>query len=167
MQVKKYALIVTIIFLVAMLAGCGGGDGDSGGNGDVNGGVGGDSGSDFASVKVESSRLEQDSFLVLAMEIENLTDANLYIESTSPTNEEGEKHLWFIIKDSEGNEYASSYYADIAGNIFPMSVSPRTITSGELAFDVTDASGALTLEVYQSEIGAAGTKVIYTEDVTP
>jgi len=167
MQVRKCVLLVTVIFLIAMLAGCGGGDGDSGGNGDVNGGGGGDSGSDFAMVKVESSRLEQDSYLVLAMEIENLTDANLYIESTSPTNEEGEKHLWFIIKDSEDNEYVSSYYADIAENIFPMSVSPRTVTSGELAFDVTNASGGLTLEVYQSEIGAAGTKVILTQDVSP
>lgn len=157
MKVRKYALLVGIISMIALIAGCGG-DGDSGG---------GDIGSDFATVKVESSRLEEDSFLVLAMEIENLTDANLYIESTSPTDEEGEKHLWFVIRDGEGNEYASSYYADIAGNIFPMSVSPRTVTSGELAFDVMGASGDFTLEVSQSETGTAGTKIIYTRDVSP
>ncbi|MBN2028166.1 MAG: hypothetical protein JW854_15565 [Actinobacteria bacterium] len=158
MLVRKCVLLVAAVLMIGLVAGCGGGDGDGGG---------GSGSTDFASVKVESSRLEDDSFLVLAMEIENLSDANLYIESTSPTNEEGEKHLWFIIKDGEGNEYASSYYGDIAGNIFPMSVSPRTVTSGELAFDVTGASGDLTLEVSQSETGDGGTRVIYTEDVSP
>jgi hypothetical protein len=159
--VRKCALFVTAIFLLALIAGCGGGDGDSGGAG----------GSDFATVKLESSRIEEDatgnSYLVLAMEIENLTDANLYIESTSPTNEEGEKHLWFVIRDGEGNEYRYSYYADIESDIFPMSVSPRTVTSGEMAFDVTGASGDLTLEVSQSEVGTGGTKIIHTEEISP
>jgi hypothetical protein len=163
MLVRKCVLFVTTLCLIALIAGCGGGDGgDSGG---------GATSSEFATVKVESSRIEEDtagdSYLVLAMEVANLTDANLYIESTSPTNEQGEKHLWFVIKDGEGNEYVSSYYADIGSNIFPMSVSPRTVTSGELAFDVTGASGDLTLEISQSEVGAAGTKVIYTEEISP
>lgn len=159
MLMRKCALLVTVIFLGALIAGCGGGEGDGGG------------GSDFATVEVESSRIEEDdsgaSYLVLAMEIENLTDGVLYIESTSPTDEKGEKHIWFVIKDSEGNGYASSYYAEIENDIFPMSVSPRTVTYGEMAFDVTGACGVLTLEVSQSETGDGGTRVIYTEDVTP
>ena len=161
MLVRKCVLLMAAVFLIGLVAGCGGGDGDGDGGGS----------SDFATVKVESSRIEEDttggSYLVLAMEIENLSEVNLYVESTSPTNEEGEKHIWFVIKDGEGNEYASSYYADITGDIFPMSVSPRTVTSGEMAFDVTGASGDLTLEVSQSETGDGGTRVIYTGEISP
>lgn len=126
---------------------------------------------DFAKVTVESFRVEEGEaggdYIVLSMQIENLTDANLYIESTSPTGEEGEKHLWFVVKGGDGEEYASTYYKDIESDIFPMSVSPRTTTTGEMAFDVPSGLESATLEVYQDETGEEGSKVILSQNLSP
>jgi hypothetical protein len=150
---RKAVTLTFIIYIILLVAGCGQ--------------------ADFANVTVKSSRIESGdngflpaSYLVLSMEIENLTDANLYIESTSPTNEKGEKHLWFVIKDGEGNEYKTTYYPEIESNIFPMSISPRTKATGEMAFEIPDNLSVVTLEVTQNAIGDGGSKVIFTQEVS-
>ena len=150
---RKITAFTLFIIILALAAGCGQ--------------------SDFANVNVKSSRIEfvdpdydtTEGYLVLKMEIENLTDSVLYIESSSPTNEEGEKHLWFVIKDEDGNEHKATYYKEIESNIFPMSVSPRTTTEGELAFMVTTDVSSVTLEVTQNVVGEGGSKVIYTQEI--
>lgn len=146
---RKLTVLPFIISIIILIAGCGQ--------------------ADFANVAINSSRVETDdagnSYLVLSMDIENLTDSVLYIESASPTNEKGEKHLWFTIKDAEGNEYKATYYSQIESNILPMSMNPKTITTVEMAFEIPEDLAVAYLEVTQNMVGEKGSNAIQTQEI--
>jgi hypothetical protein len=149
---KRLVILIALATVMVLIIGCGQ--------------------ADFAKINIKSSRTEgldplaAEYLLILVMEIENLTDANLYIESSSPADEEGEKHLWFVLKDQDGNEYKAIYRSEIEINIFPMSVSPHTTTTGEMAFMIPKDASSVTLEVTQNVVGEKGTKVIYTQEIS-
>jgi len=129
--------------------------------------VGGCAQADFADVSLEDIREEVDSsgdlYLILTMKIANFTDSNLYIESASPADEKGEKHLWFILRDDNGNEYKPTYCSEIESDIFPMSISPKTAVIREMAFESPEMG--FVLEVSQDTVGGNDMKLIYTVKV--
>jgi hypothetical protein len=147
-RMKRVLIPLAIAMLMAFTAGCGQGD--------------------FAGVTVASFRFEENTsgntFLVLSLEIENLTDSVLYIESASPANETGEKHLWFVLKDGDGNQYKPSYLKDIEDNILPPSASPNTSVSGDMAIEVPGKLPYMILEVTQDTVGGNDAKIIFTQE---
>ena len=103
--------------------------------------------------------------VILRMEIDNLMDSDLYIESSYPMSEKGKRRLWFVVKEDNGNKHELAHCSDIE-DAFPISVSPGTTTTGEVAFAIPRETSSVTLEVIQKIGRMKSPKVIYTKEIS-